>query len=59
MKFSSAIVDVIVELSETKEKYAVQIETEKARLRRSGASEKMETLMTSKNEVRFLACCLC
>ncbi|KAH7709190.1 Cohesin subunit SA-1 [Aphelenchoides avenae] len=51
MKFSSAIVDVIVELSETKEKYAVQIETEKARLRRSGPSEKMETLMTSKNEL--------
>lgn len=52
MKISSAIVDVVVELVEMKEKNGRQIETEKAKLDQMGAgSERLEMLLKQKEEV--------
>jgi hypothetical protein len=49
MKISSAIVDIVVELVELKEKNATQIETKK--VAQMGSNERMELLLAAKAEV--------
>lgn len=51
MKLSSAIVDVVVELVQLKEKNATQIDTEKARLDNTGTNERLEHLLQAKTDV--------
>lgn len=51
MKFSSAMVDVVVELVELKEKNNRQIETEKTKLKQRATNERMEALLAAKNDV--------
>uniref|UniRef100_A0A915DTA0 Cohesin subunit SCC3/SA HEAT-repeats domain-containing protein n=1 Tax=Ditylenchus dipsaci TaxID=166011 RepID=A0A915DTA0_9BILA len=50
MKFSSAIVEVVVDLVRLKEKNAIQVETEKAKLRQMGTSERLDLLLAGKND---------
>ena len=58
MKISSAIVDVVVELIELKEKNATQIETEKAKLAQMGTNERLDFLLQQKAEVFGNFACL-
>ncbi|KAL3102248.1 hypothetical protein niasHS_003657 [Heterodera schachtii] len=51
MKLSSSIVDVVVELVELKDKNAIQIETEKARIVHGTTNERLERLLQAKNEL--------
>lgn len=54
MKLSSAIVEVVVDLARLKEKNAIQVETEKAKLRQMGTSERLELLLATKDDVIFI-----
>jgi hypothetical protein len=52
MKMSTSLVDVVVELVESREKNAMQIETEKTKLAQMGQqSERLEILLQQKTEV--------
>ncbi|KAI1723640.1 STAG domain-containing protein [Ditylenchus destructor] len=51
MKLSSAIVEVVVDLARLKEKNAIQVETEKAKLRQMGTSERLELLLATKDDL--------
>ncbi|CAD5230132.1 unnamed protein product [Bursaphelenchus xylophilus] len=51
MKFSSALVDVVVELVELKEKNSRQIETEKLKLKQNPSSDAMEALLKQKSDI--------
>lgn len=53
MKFSSAMVDLVVELVELKEKNNKQIETEKTKLKQRGTNERLDALLGVKNDVSF------
>lgn len=54
LKLFSAIVDIVVELVELGEKNAIQIETEKNKLKQMGTNERLDILLSSKTEVSFL-----
>ncbi|KAI6189132.1 SCD domain-containing protein [Aphelenchoides besseyi] len=51
MKFSSAMVDLVVELVELKEKNNQQIETEKTKLKQRGTSERLDALLSTKADL--------
>lgn len=53
LKLFSAIVDIVVELVELGEKNAIQIETEKNKLKQMGTNERLDILLASKTEVSF------
>jgi cohesin complex subunit SA-1/2 len=53
MKFSSAMVDLVVELVELKEKNNKQIETEKTKLKQRGTNERLDALLGVKNDASF------
>jgi hypothetical protein len=54
MKFSSALVDVVVELVDLKEKNNRQIETEKTKLQNRGSNERLDALLATKTDVSVL-----
>jgi hypothetical protein len=54
MKFSSAMVDLVVELVELKEKNSKQIETEKSKLKQRGTNEGLDALLGIKSDVSYL-----
>ena len=56
MKFSSALVDVVVELVEVKEKNSRQIDAEKTKLAQRGTNDRLESLYSAKKEVREASC---
>lgn len=51
MKLLSAIVDVVVELVQLREKYCLQIDTEMAKLKQTGTNERLDILLNSRTEV--------
>lgn len=59
MKLSSAIVDIVVELVELSKKNALQIETEKTKLKQMGTNERLDILLGAKTDVsvnKYLLC---
>ncbi|KAI6224359.1 SCD domain-containing protein [Aphelenchoides fujianensis] len=51
MKLSSAMVDVVVELVELKDKNVRQIETEKTKLKQRATNERLDALLASKSDL--------
>lgn len=58
MKLSSAIVDIVVELVQLREKYCLQIDTEMAKMKQTGTNERLDILLNSRTEVCFVIYCL-
>jgi cohesin complex subunit SA-1/2 len=50
MKFSSAMVDIVVELVDLKDKYSKQIETEKTKLKQQGTNDRLDAMLAQKAE---------
>lgn len=53
MKLSSAIVDIVVELVDLREKNAIQIDTEKNKLKQMATNERLVILLDTKTDVNF------
>lgn len=53
MKLSSAIVDIVVELVQLREKFCLQIDTEMSKMKQIGTNERLDILLNSRTEVFF------
>uniref|UniRef100_A0AC34R336 SCD domain-containing protein n=1 Tax=Panagrolaimus sp. JU765 TaxID=591449 RepID=A0AC34R336_9BILA len=51
MKISTALVDLVVQLVELREKTNLQIDTEKAKLKQKGSNQHLEVLLATKTEI--------